>query len=140
MGCHFLLQGIFWFQELNPYLLCLLHWEADSFTTEPPGMPRSEAKKKSPEHLGSMSGYAHQLALCPAGHGVPGSSPHTATAISLLFPEHPASPYLWIMASAAPLLWCLSPGVPHGGLSSSGDLPHHLTRSPEPYTPALTLF
>ena len=45
-GCHFLLQGNVWFQELNPYLLCLLHWEAESFTTEPPVMPRSEAKKQ----------------------------------------------------------------------------------------------
>ena len=30
MGCHFLLQGIFPTQGLNPGLLCLLHWQADS--------------------------------------------------------------------------------------------------------------
>ena len=30
VGCHFLLQGIFLTQGLNPYLLCLLHWQADS--------------------------------------------------------------------------------------------------------------
>ena len=30
MGCHFLLQGIFLTQGLNPSLLCLLHWQADS--------------------------------------------------------------------------------------------------------------
>jgi len=35
-GCHFLLQGIFWTQELNPCLLGLLHWQADSSMTEPP--------------------------------------------------------------------------------------------------------
>ena len=35
-GCHFLLQGIFWTQELNPCLLGLLHWQADSLMTEPP--------------------------------------------------------------------------------------------------------
>ena len=29
-GCHFLLQGIFPTQRLNPHLLGLLHWEADS--------------------------------------------------------------------------------------------------------------
>ena len=29
-GCHFLLQGIFLTQGLNPSLLCLLHWQADS--------------------------------------------------------------------------------------------------------------
>ena len=36
MGCHFLLQGIFPTQGSNPHLL---HWQADSFTTEPPGKP-----------------------------------------------------------------------------------------------------
>ena len=30
MGCHFLLQGIFPAQGLNPCLLSLLHWQADS--------------------------------------------------------------------------------------------------------------
>ena len=30
LGCHFLLQGIFLTQGLNLYLLCLLHWQADS--------------------------------------------------------------------------------------------------------------
>ena len=32
LGCHFLLQGIFPTQELNPCLLHLLLWQADSFT------------------------------------------------------------------------------------------------------------
>ena len=30
MGCHFLLQGIFSTQGLNPCFLHLLHWQADS--------------------------------------------------------------------------------------------------------------
>ena len=30
VGCHFLHQGIFLTQELNPCLLHLLHWQADS--------------------------------------------------------------------------------------------------------------
>ena len=30
VGCHFLLQGIFLTQGLNPRLLLLLHWQADS--------------------------------------------------------------------------------------------------------------
>ena len=34
-GCHFLLQGIFLTQGWNPYLLSLLHWQPDSFSTEP---------------------------------------------------------------------------------------------------------
>ena len=37
VGCHFLLQGTFPTQGSNP---CLLHWQADSFTTEPPGKPQ----------------------------------------------------------------------------------------------------
>ena len=36
VGCHFLLQRIFPTQEWNPYLLRLLHWQADSSTAEPP--------------------------------------------------------------------------------------------------------
>ena len=36
-GCHFLLQGIFLTQGSKPRLLCLLHWQGDFFTTEPPG-------------------------------------------------------------------------------------------------------
>ena len=36
MGCHFLLQGIFWTQESNQRLLSLLHWQAGSLTLAPP--------------------------------------------------------------------------------------------------------
>ena len=39
MGHHALLQGIFWTQELNPHLLCLLHWQASSLPLVPPGKP-----------------------------------------------------------------------------------------------------
>ena len=38
VGCHFLLQGIFLTQRLN---LHLLHWQAGTFTTEPPGKPHA---------------------------------------------------------------------------------------------------
>ena len=37
VGCHFLFQEILQTQGLNPFLLSLLHWQADSFITEPPG-------------------------------------------------------------------------------------------------------
>ena len=43
MGCHFLFQGIFLTQGSNPCLLHLLHWQADFFTTEPPGKPSTKA-------------------------------------------------------------------------------------------------
>ena len=39
VGCHALPQGMIPNQQLNPCLLCLLHWQAGSFTTEPPGKP-----------------------------------------------------------------------------------------------------
>ena len=39
VGCHFLLQGIFLTQGLNPHLLSLLHWQAGSLPAEPPGKP-----------------------------------------------------------------------------------------------------
>ena len=37
MGCHFLLQGLFPTQWSNLCLLCLLHWQVDSFPLAPPG-------------------------------------------------------------------------------------------------------
>ena len=39
MGCHFLLQGIFPTQGLNPRLLHLLHWQADSLPLSQLGRP-----------------------------------------------------------------------------------------------------
>jgi len=38
-GLHFLLQGIFLTQRLNPHLLSLLHWEASSLPLVPPRWP-----------------------------------------------------------------------------------------------------
>ena len=40
VGRNSLLQGIFLTQRLNPCLLCLLHWQARSLPTAPPGKPR----------------------------------------------------------------------------------------------------
>jgi len=37
VGCHFLPQGIFPTQELNPHLLCLLDWQAGSLPLAPLG-------------------------------------------------------------------------------------------------------
>ena len=39
VGCHSLLQEIFPTQGLNPYLLCLLYWQAGSLLPAPPGKP-----------------------------------------------------------------------------------------------------
>ena len=42
LGCYFLLQGIFPTQGSNQHLLCLLHWQADSLPSRPPGKPSWE--------------------------------------------------------------------------------------------------
>ena len=39
VGCHFLLQGIFPTQGLNPYLLCLLHWRQILYPWSHQGTP-----------------------------------------------------------------------------------------------------
>ena len=39
VGCHFLLQGSFPSQELNPCLVHLLHWKADSLPLSHQGSP-----------------------------------------------------------------------------------------------------
>ena len=57
MGCHFLLQGIFPTQGLNPHLFHLLHWQAESLPLSPPGKPlslvhTSEDGTGLPTHMG----------------------------------------------------------------------------------------
>ena len=39
MGFHALLHRIFWTQELNPHLVCLLKWQAGSLPLAPRGTP-----------------------------------------------------------------------------------------------------
>ena len=46
VSCRFLLQGIFLTQESNLRLLGLLHWQADFFTTGPPGKPTDKNTPK----------------------------------------------------------------------------------------------
>ena len=62
-GCHFLLQGIFLSQGSNPYLL---HWQADSLTTEQPGQP-FRLYNNPPEYqvwiFGSRQGLSRTLFL-----------------------------------------------------------------------------
>ena len=45
VGCHFLLQGIFPTQGLNPQLLHLLHWQMDSLLLRPSGKPLCTCKR-----------------------------------------------------------------------------------------------
>ena len=45
VGCHFLPQGIFPTQGLNPSLLGLLHWQADSLPVVSPEKPLEDGKK-----------------------------------------------------------------------------------------------
>ena len=39
VGCHCLLQGVFWTERSSPPLLSLLHWQVDSSPRAPPGKP-----------------------------------------------------------------------------------------------------
>ena len=58
VDCHFLLQGIFPTQGWNPCLLHLLHWQADSLPSKPPGKPpfsKALAKTKSAWHQASVA-------------------------------------------------------------------------------------
>ena len=41
VGCHFLLQGIFPTQGLNPRLQCLLHWQVDPLLLSHLGSPQT---------------------------------------------------------------------------------------------------
>ena len=58
MGCHFLLQGIFLTQELNPHLLCLLHWQVGSLPAEPLGKPRRSEGSFMCQRMASASSMA----------------------------------------------------------------------------------
>ena len=49
VGCHFLLQGIFLTQGLNPRLLHLLHWQAGSLPLVPPGKPNDQKHPQEKE-------------------------------------------------------------------------------------------
>ena len=58
VGCHFLLQGIFLTQELNPSLCCISCIGGGFFTTEPPGKlwhmgsnPDQQDQESDPWHL-----------------------------------------------------------------------------------------
>ena len=54
VGCHALLEGIFLTQGSNPYLLCLLPWQAGSVPLEPPGKPLTSLRSTT-IHLPSSS-------------------------------------------------------------------------------------
>ena len=45
VGCHALLQGIFQTQELNPRVLCFLHWQVGSLLLAPLGKQKDNILK-----------------------------------------------------------------------------------------------
>ena len=69
-GCHFLLQGLFPTQRLNPHLLCLLHWQGGSLCHQ--------------VHLGSP---LNELRLRQINPGK-----HTHSLIGEAFRKHPRRP------------------------------------------------
>ena len=70
VDCHFLLQGIFLTQGLNPCLLCLLHWQAGSLPLAPPGKPVYSVQFSSVQLLS-------RVRLCdPMNRSMPGLPVH----------------------------------------------------------------
>ena len=67
MGYHFLLQGIFLTQGLNPRLLCLLLWQADSLPLVTP--------RKPPNHL--LQFFKHLLQLLKTNYNTLRASDYT---------------------------------------------------------------
>ena len=86
VGCHFLLQGIFLTQGLNPQLL---HWQVD--TAGPPGKP-------------SPSVTFHRSSLSPPVSSSPSCSAHSHICFKLWsLPHFPAFPLHLLDLPASPL-------------------------------------
>ena len=60
VGCHALLQGILLTQGSNPYLLCLLHWQAGSLPLVPPGKPWKAGQLYAKNQTGLLSHSRHK--------------------------------------------------------------------------------
>ena len=69
-GCHFLLQGIFLTQGLDP---CLLHWQAESLPLAPPGKPTLASPYMGVVPGAAMAGGAPRD--FPGENGLPFPSP-----------------------------------------------------------------
>ena len=94
MGCHSLLQGIFLIQGSNSLLLCLLHWQANSFLLSHQGSP--ELLESDYSNRSDMS----RLSPCTSvssSLGVPWPSVVIARALR----EHPANTTLLLCALLA---------------------------------------
>ena len=83
VGCHFLLQGSFPTQVLNPRLLPLLRWQAGSLPLAPPEKIRFGATTATAnKHLGARLGRKGGRAQRPHGRGFPGNEVPTAHTLS----------------------------------------------------------
>ena len=76
VSCHFLLQGIFLTQGLNPRLLLLLHGQSDSLLLEAPGKPLQMDQLPSfcPLSVGRYSSQEKTFSLNPQYHVVVSAS------------------------------------------------------------------
>ena len=73
MGCHFLLQGIFLTQGLNPCVLCLLSWQADSLPLHHLGSSKSNtAAAAAAKSRQSCPTLCDPIDGSPPGSPVPG--------------------------------------------------------------------
>ena len=73
VSCHFLLQGIFLTQGLNPSLLWVLHWQAgfffSSLITEPPRKPLRMIRRSKCVHLCSSQVWPRKEKEVCSVHG-----------------------------------------------------------------------
>ena len=116
MGCHFLLKGVFPTQGSNPGLL---HWQADSLMTVPPGKPpggsngRERVRTEFSLALGLWADLNMSLATCsaPACEAMP--LPFLWLPLSLhISPSH------W---SWHPIMsWDVTAGLKHGAFQRIG--------------------
>ena len=62
LGSHFLLQGIFPTQGLNPHLLSLMRWQPRSLPQVPPGKPQGQELESLQDQLSrSVSGLSARV-------------------------------------------------------------------------------
>ena len=88
VGCHFLLQGIFQTLGLNPHLLCLMHWQADSLPLAPPGKPKKGVIKWNNDPLW-LGLWREKMGSCDRngeGNGTP---------LQYCCPENPMDGGVW---------------------------------------------
>ena len=86
-GFHFLLQGIFPTQRLNPCLLHLLHWQAGSLSLMPPGKPSTTLRPHKSKEPALAALWVH----LSTGQGNVPTKSRASPSRTCLGPQNPGS-------------------------------------------------